>query len=81
MHSVFVFVHFYPVLAIPAALGALQVAIHFKRKNQRTPMVLLLLAAAFCVLTSVGWMIFRGDLHSEAWIRALIGVLSGPQHS
>ena len=47
MHSVFVFVHFYPVLAIP----------------------------------SVGWMIFRGDLHSEAWIRALIGVLSGPQHS
>ena len=81
MHFLFVFAHFYPVLAIPAALGALQVAIHFKRRNRRTPMALLFVAAAFCILTSLGWVIFRGDLHSEAWARGFLEILSGPNRS
>jgi len=80
MHFIYVFAHFYPVLAIPAALGAVQLALHFKRKKKRPPMVFLFMVALFCVLTSATWMFFRGDLHAQRWAKIAVESFSFSSH-
>jgi hypothetical protein len=80
MHFVYVFAHFFPVLAIPAALGAIQLAIHFKRRKQRQPMVFLFLVALCCMLASAAWIFFRGDLHAQRWAKIAVESFSFSAH-
>ena len=80
MHFLFVIAHFYPALAIPAALGAIQLAIHFKRQKKRPPMVFLFMVALFCILSSGGWIFFRGDRNSEKWAKFAVESFSFSSH-
>ena len=81
MHAIFVIAHFYPVLAIPASLAAVQLAIHFKRQKKRSPMAFFFMGALFMLLTSGAWIFFRGDLHSQQWAKILVESFTIPHQN
>jgi 4-hydroxybenzoate polyprenyltransferase len=80
IHFIYVIAHLYPVAAIPAALGAVQLAFHFKRQKRRPPMVFLFMFALFCVLTTAVWIFFRGDLHAQHWVKMVVESFSFSSH-
>jgi len=80
MHLVYVIAHFFPVVAIPVALGAIQLGIHFKRRKQRPPMVFLFTVALFCFLTSGAWIFFRGDRYAQRWVKNVVESFSLSSH-
>jgi hypothetical protein len=68
MHEIFFLVRIYPYWTIPFAMVLAQLAIFFRRRGSglRFPlwgMVGILIA------TAIIWVVFRGDLHSDQWVR------------
>lgn len=58
----------YPYWSIPAALICIELGVVLKRRHVKLfwiPMVLGVLFLATCVL----WIVNRGDLHSDLWIK------------
>ncbi|NDD91619.1 hypothetical protein EBZ37_05995 [bacterium] len=76
----YIFMHFYPWLAIPAALAGIQLAIHFKRQKKRVPLALVSLLAVFMASSAGGWFFFRGDLHARQWAKNTLEFFGIPAH-
>ncbi|MGK5088596.1 hypothetical protein WDW86_13640 [Bdellovibrionota bacterium FG-2] len=71
MHWLYTVVQIFPFFAVPAALAAGQIGIFFWRKKSKYQYPFWLLALIFLSL-SVVWAIYRGDLHSNDWVRRYV---------
>lgn len=72
MHFVFLLARIYPYWAIPLVAVLAQIAIFFRRRRH----ALLYSVVGLMGLLFLGllaWAFFRGDLHSDEWVRALLG--------
>jgi TctA family transporter len=72
MHFIFLLARIYPFWALPMAIVLAQLAIFFRRREsglQYSSMagVVLLTAGIFA------WFFFRGDIHSDDWVRTIFG--------
>jgi energy-coupling factor transporter transmembrane protein EcfT len=70
MHALFSMVRFYPYWALPVAIIAAETGFYFRRREK--PVRFYFFAfSALLVLGLAGWFFFRGDVNSDAWVRAL----------
>lgn len=72
MRYLFLAFRTYPYWAIPVALVFGQIGIHFRRRQS------LYFAFWFgisfgLIVVGAGWVFFRGDLHSDQWLRWVLG--------
>jgi len=73
MHWIFVLAHFLPFWAIPLAGALVQLAVHFRRRGSVLQWYFGVLAVGL-VVASGAWIYFRGDRHSERWLKTFIEV-------
>jgi hypothetical protein len=69
MSAYFAILRYFPYWAIPLVLVAFETALFARRKGRRALMISCLFFALFAVAAVAGWFYFRGDLHSNDWIR------------
>jgi hypothetical protein len=69
MSAYFAILRYFPYWAIPLVLVAFETALFARRKGRRALMVSCLFFALFAVTAVVAWFYFRGDLHSNDWVR------------
>jgi hypothetical protein len=62
--------HYFPFVAIPLAIIAMDLAVHFKKREQRS-WILLGSLAVFLMATSATWLVFRGDREAIHWARKI----------
>ena len=70
MNIIYGTVRLYPFWAIPLCFVLFQLGNHFRRKGNKLGRVLWGLIVVIIVLLAV-WAFFRGDLHSDQWVRAV----------
>ena len=58
----------YPFLAISCALASGQLGLFFLRKHNRVHLLFWLISFVL-ITTTVLWVIFRGDVNSDRWVR------------
>lgn len=72
MHLVYLLLRTYPYWAVPVALVFGQLGMHFARRGSL--LKFLFWGISLCLVVGAGvWIGFRGDLHSDEWIRSLTG--------
>lgn len=73
MHLLFLAARIYPFWAVPMVWISAQLAIYFYRRPSRLTYLFWLLVLGF--MSSIGgWLYYRGDLHSDDWIRMFISL-------
>ncbi len=75
MHFVFTFVRIYPAWAVPTAFIFFELAIYYRRKNSKMQYYMGGLVGIQLLLLFL-WLIFRGDIHSDYWVRAVFDAFS-----
>ena len=70
MYILYALVRFYPVWALPLALLIGEVGIHLRRRKSRLQNYCWFWVG-FLGLTTLLWIVFRGDLNSDKWVRFL----------
>jgi len=63
---------FLPFWALLLAISAFEVGIYYHRKKNNVKYSLCGFAG-FLGLSTVLWLIFRGDIHSDQWVRSVFG--------
>lgn len=63
---------YYPFIALGALVIFGELAWIFHRKRQGARWIFMALCLFFFV-TGILWLVFRGDLYSDQWVRELIG--------
>jgi hypothetical protein len=71
MHLIYAAVRFFPWWALPAAFVLGELGIYLRRKRSRTQRFCWA-AVSVLVALSVCWFFFRGDLHSDNWVRTVV---------
>lgn len=72
MHFVYLLARIYPYWALPCALIFAQLFYFFRRRN--SPLRFSVLGCiVFLMGGLIAWIVFRGDLHSDHWVRAVVG--------
>ena len=71
MRWAFIFFRFYPYWAIPVAFVVFELGRHFHRHKSPRQWPLFGMVGVL-VLSSILWFVFRGDLNSDSWVRALL---------
>jgi TctA family transporter len=72
MHYIFLLARVYPYWALPLTIVLVQLFIFFRRR--KNPMRFTTGAGAVILVLGIfAWFIFRGDIHSDDWIRTLLG--------
>ncbi len=72
MRYVYLLLRIYPYWAIPLAAVFVQLAIFYNHRQNKRKYV----AGGFAgvlLLTVVLWVVFRGDIRSDLWLRAVQG--------
>lgn len=59
----------FPFWAIALAIAVFPAILHFRRRGKKTFFVLWGGFAGGLILLAITWIVMRGDLHSEAWVR------------
>lgn len=72
MRELFLAARFFPYWALPVTLILFELGRFFRRRQMGMQFVCFGTAGLLILLTLL-WFVFRGDLHSDAWIRALVG--------
>ena len=75
MHIIFTLARIYPAWSLPTAFIFFELVIYYRRKNSKMQYYMGGLVGAQVIILLL-WLIFRGDLHSDSWIRALIEAFS-----
>jgi hypothetical protein len=70
MHHVYFLARIYPYWALPLAFVMGQLGLHFRRRKFKVQysfwgMLVLL------IVSSLIWIVFRGDLNADQWVRIL----------
>ncbi|OFZ54142.1 MAG: hypothetical protein A2428_17730 [Bdellovibrionales bacterium RIFOXYC1_FULL_54_43] len=69
MRFLYIVIRFLPYWAIPLAFTIAEVGVFFRRKQDRMQYFCWVVSAGL-VLTVILWIAARGDIHSDAWVRA-----------
>lgn len=72
MHLFYLAARTYPYWAVPVAIVFGQLGIHFMRRDSVLRFLFFGIAAGL-VVGAFAWIFFRGDLHSDVWVRTLLG--------
>jgi uncharacterized membrane protein YfcA len=72
MNIIYALVRLFPFWAIPGCFILFQLGNHLRRKGDKLFRMLWGLIAIFIALL-VLWFVFRGDLHSDHWVRTVLG--------
>jgi hypothetical protein len=72
MHSIFTLMRLYPFWSVPLAAIFVQLGIYFRRRTSSLQWSCFGMAGLL-VLTALIWIVGRGDLHSDQWVRAVFG--------
>jgi hypothetical protein len=70
MHWIFAAVRFFPYAALPLVLIFYELGMHFRRRGMRKGFLFAWAIAGFFVLLTGVWFAFRGEIHSDAWVRS-----------
>ena len=62
----------FPFWAVPLAFILFEVGFFYKRRKSEARVVFFG-ASGFLVVLALTWVVMRGDLHAEAWVRAMQG--------
>jgi len=73
MHVIYALMRFYPFWALPVGLVLFELAFFFRRKNQKKQFFCFLTTLLLCV-SALFWIILRGDLNSDAWVRSFFSI-------
>ena len=68
MHNIHLFLRIFPFVAFAIILTSIQFGLFFRRKNSVNQWYAFGIATFFAILT-VLWIVYRGDLHSDRWVR------------
>ncbi len=69
---VFFIARFYPFFALAFALLFFDLGRHFRRRKDRRQWGFWAVCGFF-LLTTLLWLVFRGDMNSEKWVRQVLG--------
>lgn len=72
MSLVYLAVRLFPVFAIPIAFLSFEVGRTYRRKGSVLQWSFFSLSG-FLIVFSLLWVGFRGDLHSDQWVRQIFG--------
>ena len=72
MRLAFAILRYYPLIAIPLAGVLAELAYFMKRKGSSLQYVYWGISILL-VVTSVLWGVYRGDIHSDQWLKDLTG--------
>lgn len=72
MHLIYTAMRFFPWWALPLALVIGELGVFFRRRASRTQFACFGVAGVL-VLSALAWFFFRGDLHSDRWVRSAFG--------
>ena len=73
MSLFFLALRLYPFWAIPLALVMGELGWYFRRKGKKQQWFCWSMVG-FLGLTTLLWLIFRGDLYADRWSRAILGI-------
>lgn len=73
MRVIFLLFRTYPLWGVTLALVFMQLAVFFTRRRSKTRFFFWG-ASIFLLLGVVAWIFFRGDLHSDTWVRTLFSL-------
>ena len=68
MHLLFLLLRIYPYWALPCAFVVAEVGVFFRRKKSPVQFIAWL-AVLTLIVSSVLWIVNRGDLNSDKWLR------------
>lgn len=71
MNFLYTALRIYPYWAIPLAFIFFEIGIVLKRRHIKKAWIPMVLAVAIGI-TCLVWIFYRGDLHSDRWIKALL---------
>ena len=72
MHVIYAIARLVPYWALPLAFVIAEVGRYFRRRGSSKQWTCFAIAALLGILTLL-WIGFRGDLHSDAWVRSIVG--------
>lgn len=72
MHILFAAMRLYPFWAVPAAMILWELFFYYRRKGHKNQ-YLCGAAMVLVILGTLGWIVGRGDLHSDEWTRSILG--------
>jgi hypothetical protein len=70
MHLIFTFARIFPALAIPSVAIFIELGIYYRRKASKMQYYMFGFAGTTVFLVLM-WLFFRGDVHSDQWIRTV----------
>lgn len=73
MNLIFTLMLYYPVWAVPTALAAGQLGIHYKRRKSLSQYFFWFFMALL-LGTSGAWVYYRGDENGAQWLRDTFGI-------
>jgi len=71
MHIFYLIGHIYPFFAIPVIVIFAELGIFFKRRVSKFQYFFWVWIVTLS-MGIVGWVVFRGDIHSDQWVRYVI---------
>ena len=72
MRFIYLLARTFPYWALAVAVVLFQLAVFFRRRQSKLQYSLGGIIG-FLILGTIAWFVFRGDLYSDHWIRALAG--------
>jgi multidrug transporter EmrE-like cation transporter len=70
MHVIFAIARFFPYIALAFCFAFYELGRHLRRKSNQFQYSCWAAIVLLAIL-SASWFVFRGDLHSDEWIRYL----------
>jgi hypothetical protein len=72
MHWLFFMFRFFPYWALPLVLLGFETGIYFKRRRRFKGQFSCWFVAVFLAILIGVWFFYRGDVHSDHWVRILL---------
>jgi len=72
MHTIYELARYYPFWAIPMALISGEFGLFCRRRESPAQWIFWCITGGF-ILTTLIWIIARGDANSDKWVKAFLG--------
>ena len=72
MHVIFLLARVYPYWALAVSIVLLQIAVFYRRRDNKLQWTFVGIAGGL-MLGVLAWFVFRGDIHSDSWVRFFTG--------